>query len=439
MSSLLPRIAARNVRKNWRHSVGSLLAVAVGFMAMGLFDGYLTYFVREVGGMMEEKFMMGSLLVEAPGASEAITETKSDPPRLGEREQAFVEHHLSAHSSEVVARVRSLFIGGFISNGRASTRFGGWGYDPVDAAAIRRRFAWDAFYGRPLQASGPASVELARGLGALLDCVPATQEPTTSSDGLLIPKERPFECKRPRVQLMSSTASGQVNAVEPTVVGLIDAGRKEMDMQLLAMPLELAQRLRNTKDISMFSVLLRDPSASARFSRELVDAARAKGIALAAMPWKDHYFGNQFRQGMQVMGVFRILMAIVVVAISGMAVFSTMVKSVSERTREIGTLRSLGFLRRQIVRLFALEAAILSAGACAAGLGATVAITLALNGARITYRAGLLSEPIPLGIAMDPSVWLFAAAFLVGISVFAAWLPARRAARRKIPDALAYA
>jgi len=439
MRTLLLRIAARNVRKNWRHSVGSLLAVAVGFVALGLFDGYLTYFVREIGGMMEERFMMGSLLIEAHGASEAITETQPEAPRLGEREQAFVDRYLGGRSKEVVARVRSLFLGGMASNGRASTRFGGWGYDPVEAATVRRRFGWDAFYGRPLQLAGPDAVQLGRGLGALLECVPATREPTTGSDGLLIARERPFECKRPRVQLMASTVSGQLNAVEPTVVGLIDAGRKEMDVQFVAMPLEAAQRLRNTRDISMVSVLLREPSTAARFARELVAAARAEGLALDAMPWQEHYLGAQWRQGMQVLGVYRRLMAIVVVAIVGMAVFSTMVKAVSERTREIGTLRSLGFLRRQIIRLFAIEAALLSAGACAAGLVATVAICLALNGAGITYKGGMMSEPIPLGIALDPSVWLAAAAFLIGVAVFAAWLPARRAARGKIPDALAFA
>ncbi len=439
MNTFLLRIAARSVRKNWRHSVGSMLAVAVGFLAMGLFAGYLTYFEREIGGMMAERFMMGSLIVEASGASEAISTAKPDQVLLGEREQAFIEGYLRAHASEVVARVRSLLVGGYASNGRASTQFGGWGYDAAEGATVRRRFAWDAFNGKPLHLAGPDSAQLGRGLGALLECLPVAGERATGPDGLLIPKERPFECKRPRVQLMASTTSGQVNAVEPAVVGLIDAGRKEMDARLVAMPLGLAQRLRNTRSVSFYSVLLHDPSAAARFSRDLVGAARSQGIALDAVPWQDHYLGEQFRQGMQVLGVFRSLMSVVVVAIAGMAVFTTMAKAVSERTREIGTLRSLGFLRRHVTRLFALEAAFLSAGACAVALAATLAVILAVNGAGITYKAGIMSEPIPLGIAMDPSVWLFAAAFLVGISVFAAWLPSRRAARVPIPDALAFA
>jgi putative ABC transport system permease protein len=435
---LLLRLAARSVRKNWRHSVGSMLAIAVGFLAISLFAGYLAFFKNEVTGMMAERFMMGSFLVEKAGASEAITEARPEPVLLGDVEQAFVDGYLRDHAAEVEARVRVLFIWGFVSTGSASTNFAGWGYDPVEGATVRRRFAWDTFSGRPLHLAGPDSVQLSRGLAGLLDCMPTSDRRATGKDGLLIPEERPFACKRPRVQLMASTATGQVNAIEPTVVGLVDAGRKELDLKFLAMPLAQAQRLRNTRDLSLYSVQLRDPSTAGRFSRELVAAGHARGVAIAAMPWQEHYLGEQYRQGMQVLGVFRALMAVVVVVIAGMAVFTTMVKAVSERTREIGTLRSLGFLRSHVVRLFALEAALLSAGACAVGLAATLVITAAVNGARITYNAGLLSEPIPLGISMDPTIWLLATAFLVAIAVFAAFLPARRAARARIPDALSH-
>jgi putative ABC transport system permease protein len=116
-----------------------------------------------------------------------------------------------------------------------------------------------------------------------------------------------------------------------------------------------------------------------------------------------------------------------------------MAKAVNERTREVGTLRSLGFVRGQVTRLFALEAALLAAIACGMGLLLTLAISALINGAGITYNGGLLAAPIPLGVAIDPWSYAKAAAFLVAVAVFAAWLPARRASRRSIPDALAYA
>jgi putative ABC transport system permease protein len=439
MAPILVVIASRSVRKNWRHSVGSVLAVAVGFTAIALFDGYLSDFEAMLGSMMEERFMMGTLLVEGTGASAALSKNRAEAVYLHEPEQEFLEEYLSAHADEVTVRVRSLFVGGVATSGRASTPFAGWGYDPAEGAAVRRRFAWDTWNGRPLHEAADDSVLLGRGLAALLECAPTSQESPYAPDGLPIAKERPFQCRRPRIQLMGSTASGQVNAVEATVAGLLDAGRTEMDTQYVAMPLAMAQRFHNARDVSMYNVLLRDPLKADRFARDLRAAARARGFAIDAMPWQSSYFGEMYRQAMTFFRVFRGLMAIVVLAIAGTAVFSTMVKAVNERTREIGTLRSLGFVRGHVTRLFALEAALLSVGACGVGLLLTLAVTAAVNGAGVTYNPGTMANPIPLGVAADPVSYLRIAAFLVAVAVFAAWLPARRAARRKIPDALAYA
>jgi len=439
MAPVLLRIAFRAVRKNWRHSAGAMLAVAVGFAAITLFDGYLADFERTLRTVVAQRFMMGTLVIEGTGASAAMSRKRDTMVYLHEREQAFVDGYLRAHAPDVAVRVRSLFVGGMVSNGSASTPFVGWGYDPVEGAALRDRFAWDAWYGRPLHLVGGDAVLLARGLAGLLECEPATRARPFGPDGLPIEVERPFECRRPRVQLVGSTAGGQVNAVEAPVAGIVDAGRKEMDVLMVTMPLALAQRFRAARDVTQYNVLLRDPATADRFARELEAAAAARGLAIEAMPWESGYFGEQFRQGMGIVRTLRGFMAVVVVAISGMAVFSTMVKVVSERTREIGTLRSLGFLRRQVTTLFALEAALLATAACAAGLLLTLAVTALVNRAGITYTGGVMSNPIPLGVAADPASYLRAAAFLLAVAVLAAWLPARRAARRKIPEALSWA
>ena len=439
MTLVLLRIAARSVCRNWRHSVGAGLAVAVGFAAITLFAGYLSHFEATLRRVVEERMMLGTLIVEGTGASEAMSSGAARRIYLGAGDQAFIDEYLRERSGEVAVRVRSLFVGGIVSNGRASTPFAGWGYDPAEGAALRRRFAWDAWSGRPLHEAAGDAVLLANGLAALLECRPRGDASPFGPDGLPIQEERPFECRNPRVQLIGSTGTGQVNAVEPRVAGFFDAGRKELDTLMISMPLALAQRFRNAPDVSIYSILLRDPSRAAEFARGLTAAAGARGLAIDAMPWEASYFGVQFRQGMGLLRAFRSLMTVVVVALAGMAVFSTMVKTVSERTREIGTLRSLGFVRGQVARLFVLEASLLSAGACGAGLLLTLAGAAAVNGAGITYTGGVLSNPLPLGVAFDPATWLTVALFLVAISVFAAWLPARRAARARIPDALAWA
>ncbi len=65
-------IAARNVRKNLRHSVGSALAVAAGFVAIALFQGYLSFIYDDWMGQILSRFMIGEVLVERTGLAAAL-------------------------------------------------------------------------------------------------------------------------------------------------------------------------------------------------------------------------------------------------------------------------------------------------------------------------------------------------------------------------------
>src|SRR6266511_5366240 len=64
----LLRIAARSVRKNARHGAGSILAVAVGFIAIALFDGYRAFIEKDLSDAISERVMVKDVLVERHGA-----------------------------------------------------------------------------------------------------------------------------------------------------------------------------------------------------------------------------------------------------------------------------------------------------------------------------------------------------------------------------------
>ncbi len=433
----LLRIARRNLRRNVRHSLGSVLAVAVGFVAISLFDGYMTFVTQDQNNAFADLFMMGDLLVEPEGASDAVTEI-AGKVLLDERQQAFLRKYVASRGEEVASAMPLLYAWGFATNGKATANFIGFGYDPVEGAKVRGRFAWNVQAGKPLQLAPESSVLLGMGLGSLLECEPTGDARARDEDGMPIAAERPFSCRRDRIQLVSSTESGQLNVVEPQVAGLFDGGLQDMDVKFMQLPLALTQRLLDTKGLSMVVVLLRDRSRAREFGRELVAAARAEGIALAATPWMEHTSGVEARRGTQTLAFFRALVAVVVVVIAAMSVLTTMAKAVSERTREIGTLRSLGFLRRHVVALFALEAALLAAVASAIGFVVTVAATAAANGSGITYKMGLLAQPVRLGVRYLPLTWLGAAAFLSLAGALAAVVPARRAVKARIPDALTH-
>ncbi len=118
--------------------------------------------------------------------------------------------------------------------------------------------------------------------------------------------------------------------------------------------------------------------------------------------------------------------AAISLTVAGVGIMNVMLVSVSERTREIGLLKALGVTSRQVVSVFLVEAAILSAAGGALGLAFAFAATR-------TFSA------VYPGFPVETPAWAVAAAAAVSISVGLLFgtLPARRAARLDPVAALA--
>ena len=117
----------------------------------------------------------------------------------------------------------------------------------------------------------------------------------------------------------------------------------------------------------------------------------------------------------------------VIVSLFGMV--NTMVLSVFERTREIGMLRTIGMTRRQARRMIRHESVI------TALIGTTLGLGLGL------FLSGLITKAVSMdGLALSIPVPTLAAFTLVAViaGIGAAILPARRASRLNVLDALHY-
>ena len=117
----------------------------------------------------------------------------------------------------------------------------------------------------------------------------------------------------------------------------------------------------------------------------------------------------------------------VVVSLFGMV--NTLVLSVFERTRELGMLRAIGMTRRQARRMIRHESVITALIGAALGLGLGVFLAALVTQAMSDY-----------GIPMTLPVGTLAAFTLVAIlaGIGAAIMPARRASRLNVLDALHY-
>jgi putative ABC transport system permease protein len=130
----------------------------------------------------------------------------------------------------------------------------------------------------------------------------------------------------------------------------------------------------------------------------------------------------------QILAVLWVLLALAVI-VSLFGIVNTLVLSTFERTRELGTLRALGFSRRQVRRMVRQESVITALIGAVLGIGAGLALAAVVVAWLGKYG---LSYAVPVGS-------LFAVAIIAALAgVIAAALPARRAARIDVLKALAY-
>jgi putative ABC transport system permease protein len=130
---------------------------------------------------------------------------------------------------------------------------------------------------------------------------------------------------------------------------------------------------------------------------------------------------------------FNMFNAIVIIAIvvSLLGVINTLAMSVIERTREIGVLRALGASRWQVRSTMLDESLMITIAGAVVGIAAGTLIGVAwMRGLDDVLPGMSFHFPGPVAFAV--------AVAAVALGVFAAVLPARRAARLKVIEALTY-
>ena len=221
---------------------------------------------------------------------------------------------------------------------------------------------------------------------------------------------------------------GPAGSAEAPVVGVIDSisGGEFNTMQL---SLDAMRRIYGFTNDAQVAVRARSDAARPALERRIAAllAADYPGLELASMTDRRAEINDQ------VSATFNMFNAIVAIAVivSLLGVVNTLAMSVIERTREIGVLRALGSSRWQIRRTMVAESLLITLAGAFTGVAAGVAIAVAwLPGFAQTMPG--LSFHFPGGMTFAVAL----AAVVLG--TFAAVIPARRAARLKVIEALAY-
>jgi putative ABC transport system permease protein len=143
---------------------------------------------------------------------------------------------------------------------------------------------------------------------------------------------------------------------------------------------------------------------------------------------KAEFKHQQAKQVNQILGLFYALLSLAVL-VSLFGIVNTLVLSVYERTRELGMLRAIGASKKQVKRIVRYEAVI------TALIGAVIGVVLGVIFSIVVTRP-LASDGFAISIPVGQLLLLLVVAAICG--VLAAIMPARRAAKLDVLQALAY-
>ena len=401
-------LAFRSLLRQKRRSALMGTVVAFGLAAFALAGG----FVAQSFDTLKE----GS--IQRVGHLQAV-----DRRAVGRSEETTLEFGLSegdrargitARDPAVVAVLPRIEFVGLASNGTKSVPFLGVGVDPgPEATATGARQL--VVKGRYLEGDGGDGVVLGTGLAAALGVAPGD-----------------------RLTLLASTPEGSLNAVDAVVAGLADVQIKELNDRYLAAGVGLVSRLLQSPGVVSKLVVFLQPGADEDAAAARVKSAlNAAGFPVELLHWRAlATFYGQVR--MLYIGIFGFVGSVlVVIVILSAAIVMTM--AVTERTREIGTLRALGTRPSGIRNLFLVEGILLAAAGCVAGAVLAFAVRAALNASGIVLPpAPGATTGFPIHVKFYPLAYATGFVAMLLTMTIAAFFPARRASRMSIVEALAH-
>ena len=214
---------------------------------------------------------------------------------------------------------------------------------------------------------------------------------------------------------------------EWTVVGLFDAGNSGFDSEIWGDADQLMPAFRRNAYSAMV-LRLADTALFDGFKKDIESDPR---LTLDAKR-EQTFYSDQSRALSTFISVLGLILSVIfsIGAIIGATI--TMYASVANRVGEIGTLRALGFQRRSILAAFLAEAMLLAVAGGALGLACASAMQF-LSFSTTNFQS--FSE-LAFGFRLTPAIVVKTLIFSLLMGVIGGLLPALRAARMKIVDAL---
>jgi len=402
-------LAFRNIFRNRRRTLMTLLMVGSGVTGLLLAGGYFAFMTQ---GLRESTIRNGLGHLQIFTAEHfRRDEVRVLDTGIENWRQVAAAVQNAGHVRGVAPRIDFY---GMVSNGQKSSVFMGSAVDPDAEHSLG--FTANLTSGRDLNGSSGGEVEALIGTGL------AKSMNVKVGDGLT---------------LLAVTADGALNGVDVQIAGIVQTGVAEMDARYLRITLVSAQRLLQSDRITNLVVGLDNTASTDAVYAELTPRLKGWSQEMTLKRWID--LATYYKQVRNMLNGIFLFMGAIVFFMVLMSSVNTLLMSMFERTREIGTMLAMGTPRAWVVFLLMAEAVLLGVLGALAGVLVGNALGALLN-------ASGLHLPPPPGYTVSilfrvmhvPSLMIGSSLLVILSLALASILPAVRASRLQIVEALAH-
>ncbi|MFM9916560.1 MAG: ABC transporter permease [Rhizobacter sp.] len=461
-------LAWRNLLRNRRRSLMTLIAMLLGLVAVLLFGGFVTdikhglqsEFVRRTGHLQvqqQDYFRLGSGNPTAYGIANyqrVIKAIEQDPvlaPMLAVLTPTLQFGGIAGNFAAGVSR--TVFVNGVVVDDQNRMR----AWNDYQMRVLSRHLS--------LSGSETDAAVIGTGVARVLELCTALKVPDCEAKnevaepealGADLPADIASLSAAPRasaanvgstdgggrrIELLAGNARGAPNVATVNVIRAEFQGLKELDDVYVGLHLSQAQKLifgsrppQVTAIVLQLQHTSQIPLARERLDELLKTTLKDEPLAVFDYETLNPYYG-------QALSMFASIFGFISVLIGGIVLFTvsnTMSMAVVERTVEIGTLRAIGLRQKGIKAMFVTEGVVLGCFGAVLGIAAALGCAWAINHLGLTWIAPGRIEPSPLAVSLsgEHAMMIVSAIGLVIVAALSSILPASRAARMNIVDAL---
>ena len=402
-------LAFRNVFRNRRRTVMTLLMVGSGVAGLLLVGGFFAYMFQ---GLRESTIRNGL------GHIQIFTAEHFNRDEVHVLDTGIDDWRKAASSVQSTEHVRGVAprieFYGMLSNGVKSSVFMGSAVDPD--AERNMGFSPNLAVGRDLNRDSSGDAEALIGTGV------ARSMNVKVGDGLTI---------------LAVTADGALNGIDVEIVGIVDSGVKDIDERYLRIALPAAQRLLKSERVTNLVVGLDATDNTDKVAAAL--APRLGGLSQPMVLRKWIELAAYYKQVRTLFSGIFVFLGVIVFVMVLMASVNTLLMTMFERTREIGTMLAMGTPRAWVVTLFMVEATVTGILGAVAGVavGNLLGVLLNVSGLHLPPPPGDTFD-MPFRVLHEPGLMIGSSLLVVVALALASIIPAVRASRLQIAEALAH-